>query len=205
VHRSHDRLRACAVAATVAIALGGGCDTFSPRGCVGLSQGTLVVAPGMSIDDAQRKSSLPLSSIWTDQDGARWATTKEVPLLFDARIAGTALHFERCVYHVVETLRGGSAVVHRVQLDRESVGWDEARRQVLSLRNALLHDGWRLPAGEAELGKEGSLMQGFELGAWRKADWFVKVSETRDFHADDHADDRDVLWQQELTFLLRDP
>jgi hypothetical protein len=48
-------------------------------------------------------------------------------------------------------------------------------------------------------------MEGLPLGPWNKGDWALQISELRDFHADDHAAPKDVQWQQELTFLLREP
>jgi hypothetical protein len=194
------------VTLTLTLLLCAACEDFSARGFVGLKQGTLVAAPGISIDEVQRRSSLRLSSIWTDPHGARWATTKEVPLLFDARVAGTSLRFDDCVYHVVETLRGGNPIVRRVQLDLRAVAWNDARRELLSTRDALRRDGWQyMSPDHPEFGAEGTLMEGIELGGWQKGQLRVRFYALRDIHSDDHAQPRDALWQEELTLLLREP
>ena len=199
------RLASVLAAASVALSALVGCDDWNWRGFLGRSQGALVAAPGMTLDDVQQASTLPLSSIYADPDGSRWATTKEVPLLFDFRLAGTGLVFSRCNYHVLKTGKGGDPVVRSIQLDLVSVGWTERKSSVADLQLQLQRDGWT-PHGPAYMWSlspdQRAMLDGLEATRWSRGglqlDFFVK----RDaYKSNDRDPDDKALWMQEMNFV----
>lgn len=137
------------------------------------SQGTLVVRPGMSVDDMRKQSSLkikgPPTSVFADGG------------VFDVTVAGTATTFARCRYYYITTFSDDHARVEMMSIGTSirKVSRAELEQANAALRRRLAAEGWlaghEVYRDEQDRRLHGGATRGPAGAVWRNGDTVLHI------------------------------
>jgi hypothetical protein len=171
-------------------------------------QGTLVAAPGMTVDEMIRGSSLKLSG------GSNPAATPQARYaggaIFDFKVAGTGIVFPRCRYYFVTTYTKDPTRIESIDVGTASAKMTRAQLNAANaaLRSRLKTDGWltghEVYRDEQDRQLHGGKTRGEEGKLWLKGETTLDIEERR---LDDAKPDEDPAtageWIQYVDLFTR--
>src|SRR5579885_5988 len=145
-------------------------------------QGTLVAAPGMTIEEMLRGSSLKISQGANPMPGQSQYAGGAI---FDFRVAGTGIEFHRCRYYFVTTYTKDPARIEAINVGTSPRKFTRAELGTANaaLRARLKADGWLTGHEVYRTGEHqqihGGRTRGDEGILWLKGDIVLNIEERR--------------------------
>jgi len=146
-------------------------------------QGTLVAAPGMTVEEMVRGSTL------TIRQGANAALPEEPVYaggaIFNYRVAGTAIEFPRCRYYFISTYTHDHSRIESINIGTASAKMSRAQLDAANadLRARLAADGWltghEVYRTEEDQQLHGGRTRGDEGRLWLKGDITLDIGQRR--------------------------
>jgi len=139
-------------------------------------QGTVVAAPGMTVDEIVKQSTLKLD---------RGVTTIAGGALFDYRIPNTAIDFPRCRYYFMSTYTRDPSHVESINIGTSPSKLTRAQLEAADadLRARLKADGWltghEVYRDEQDQQLHGGKTRGEEGRLWEKNDVVLDIERRR--------------------------
>jgi hypothetical protein len=146
-------------------------------------QGLLVAAPGMTIDEMIRGSTLKIKREATSAGPGESVYASGA--IFNFRVAGTGIEFPRCRYYFVNTYTDDTAHIEAINIGTASARMTRAQLDAANaaLRSRLKADGWltghEVYRDALDRQLHGGRTRGVEGKLWLKNDITLDIEERR--------------------------